>query len=59
MTVHDVARGLPDIPTLRDVCRSMAMLEAVLNPDGERYYSYSRTSPHLAAPGRTRTRSLR
>ncbi|MER7201955.1 hypothetical protein CG723_30010 [Streptomyces sp. CB01635] len=43
MTVHDVARGLPDIPTLRDLCRSMAMLEAVLNPDGERYYSYSRT----------------
>ncbi|MFS4104079.1 hypothetical protein [Streptomyces sp. PD-S100-1] len=43
MTVHDVAEALPDIPTLRDRCRALAMLEAVLNPDGERYYSYSRT----------------
>ncbi|MET8955776.1 hypothetical protein [Streptomyces sp. NPDC004533] len=41
MTVHDVARSLPDIPMLRDLCRSMAMVEAVLNPDGERYYSFS------------------
>ncbi|MFJ8162234.1 hypothetical protein ACIRBY_15060 [Streptomyces sp. NPDC096136] len=41
MTVHDVAEALPDIPTLRDRCRSMAMLEAVLNPDGERCYSFS------------------
>lgn len=43
MTVHDVARALPDVPVLRDLCRSMAMLEAVLNPDGERYYSFSAT----------------
>ncbi|MFI6585918.1 hypothetical protein [Embleya sp. NPDC050493] len=43
MTVHDVARALPDIPVLRDVCWSMAMVEAVLNPDGERYYSFSAT----------------
>jgi hypothetical protein len=42
MTVHDVAAALPDIATLRDRCRSIAMLEAVLNPDGERYYSFSR-----------------
>ncbi|MGW3269815.1 hypothetical protein [Streptomyces sp. NPDC001056] len=42
MTVHDVAEALPDIPTLRDRCRSIAMLETVLNPDGERYYSFSR-----------------
>ncbi|MEU0804022.1 hypothetical protein [Streptomyces sp. NPDC005970] len=43
MTVHDVARALPDIPALRDLCRSMAMAEAVLSPDGERYYSFSAT----------------
>lgn len=43
MTVHDVAEALPDIPTLRDRCRSLAMFETVLNPDGERYYSFSRT----------------
>ncbi|MDQ0681740.1 hypothetical protein QF032_000738 [Streptomyces achromogenes] len=33
MTVHDVARRLPDIPGLRDLCRSLAMLDAVLSPD--------------------------
>ncbi|MFJ8799936.1 hypothetical protein [Streptomyces sp. NPDC102487] len=38
MTVHDVARALPDIGILRDLCRSIAMAEAVLNPDGEREY---------------------
>ncbi|OKK16085.1 hypothetical protein AMK16_25520 [Streptomyces sp. CB00455] len=43
MTAHDVARALPDVPVLRDLCRSMAMVEAVLNPDGERYYSFSAT----------------
>ncbi|MET9658060.1 hypothetical protein [Streptomyces sp. NPDC006510] len=43
MTVHDVARSLPDIPVLRDLCRSMAMVEAVLNPDGDTYYSFSAT----------------
>ncbi|MFG2589177.1 hypothetical protein [Streptomyces sp. NPDC048438] len=41
MTVRDVARALPDIPALRDRCRSIAMLETVLNPDGERCYSFS------------------
>lgn len=41
VTVHDAARALSDIPTLRGLCRSMAMLEAVLNPNGERYYSFS------------------
>lgn len=43
MTADDVAQALPDIPTLRNLCRSMAVLEAVLNPDGERYYTFS---PH-------------
>ncbi|MFG2629924.1 hypothetical protein [Streptomyces sp. NPDC048473] len=43
MTVHNVARCLPDVPALRELCRSMAMVEAVLNPDGERYYSFSAT----------------
>ncbi|WP_329456576.1 hypothetical protein [Streptomyces sp. NBC_01497] len=41
MTVHDVARVLPDIAVLRNLCRSMAMVEAVLNPDGERCYSFN------------------
>jgi hypothetical protein len=41
MTAHDVARMLPDIPTLRDLCRSMAVLEAILRPDWDsRYHSY-------------------
>ncbi|MCH0539338.1 hypothetical protein I3F58_07145 [Streptomyces sp. MUM 203J] len=43
MTVHDVARMLPAIPALRNLCRSMAMIEAVLYPDGERYHSFSAT----------------
>ncbi|MEV0195908.1 hypothetical protein [Nonomuraea sp. NPDC050691] len=33
MTAHDAARSLPDIPALRDLCRSMATLEAVLSPE--------------------------
>ncbi|MET7738718.1 hypothetical protein [Streptomyces sp. NPDC005385] len=40
MTVHDVARALPDITTLRNLCRSIAVAEAVLNPDGEREYCF-------------------
>ncbi|MFF8874776.1 hypothetical protein [Streptomyces massasporeus] len=35
MTVHDVARRLPEIPVLREHCRSMAVLEAVLSPEWE------------------------
>ncbi|AVV46410.1 hypothetical protein PYK79_36385 [Streptomyces sp. ID05-04B] len=35
MTVIDVARRLPAIPDLRDLCRSLAMLDAVLSPDRE------------------------
>lgn len=30
MTAQDVARTLPGIPTLRDRCRSMAMLDAIM-----------------------------
>ncbi|MGW3912338.1 hypothetical protein ACWEBX_12575 [Streptomyces sp. NPDC005070] len=41
MTVRDIAAALPDIDTLKDLCRSMAMAEAILNPDGECMYSYS------------------
>ncbi|MEU4830106.1 hypothetical protein [Streptosporangium sp. NPDC023615] len=41
MTAHDVARLLPDTPVLRDVCRSMAVLEAVLSPEwSSRHHSF-------------------
>ncbi|MGW8983721.1 hypothetical protein ACWGQ9_13780 [Streptomyces parvus] len=33
MSVHDVARGLPGIPALTDLCRSLAMLDAILCPE--------------------------
>ncbi|MDR6974485.1 hypothetical protein J2X68_001163 [Streptomyces sp. 3330] len=40
VTVYDVARRLPSIADLRDLCRLLAMLDAILSPDGEaRYYS--------------------
>ncbi|MGN5380884.1 hypothetical protein BIV25_15295 [Streptomyces sp. MUSC 14] len=42
MTVHDVARQLPEIAALRDHCRSMAMVEAVLSPEWSgRYHSFN------------------
>ncbi|MFI6048914.1 hypothetical protein ACIBCO_02360 [Streptomyces violascens] len=42
MTAHDVARQLPTIAGLQDLCRSLAMLDAILSPDWEaRYYSFS------------------
>ncbi|MFI0967151.1 hypothetical protein ACH4S8_38055 [Streptomyces sp. NPDC021080] len=41
MTARDIAAALPGIDTLKDLCRSMAMAEAILNPDGECVYSYS------------------
>jgi hypothetical protein len=41
MTVHDVARRLPAIADLRNLCRSLAMLEAILSPEWEaRYHSF-------------------
>jgi hypothetical protein len=41
VTVHDVARVLPDIAALRDRSRALAMLDAILSPEWEyRYYSY-------------------
>ncbi|MFG2987176.1 hypothetical protein ACGFYQ_39050 [Streptomyces sp. NPDC048258] len=44
MTVYDVARQLPTIADLRDLCRSLAMLDAILSPDWEsRYYSFNAT----------------
>ncbi|MER7701688.1 hypothetical protein ABTX81_02145 [Kitasatospora sp. NPDC097605] len=33
MSAHDVARRLPAVPALRDLCRAMAAAEAVLAPD--------------------------
>ncbi len=42
MTVHDVARRLPALADLRNLCRSLAMLDAILSPDWEsRYYSFN------------------
>ncbi|MFD9462572.1 hypothetical protein [Streptomyces sp. NPDC060027] len=41
MTAQDIADALPDIGSLRDLCRSMAMAEAIVNPGGECYHSYS------------------
>ncbi len=42
VTVYDVARRLPSIADLRDLCRSLAMLDAILSPDWEsRYYSFN------------------
>jgi hypothetical protein len=48
VTVHDVARVLPDIPTLRDRCRALAVLDAALSPEwAYRYYSFnSRWAPN-------------
>ncbi|MGV9625974.1 hypothetical protein [Streptomyces sp. NPDC003487] len=41
MSVLDVARGLPDIGVLREHCRSMAVVEAVLRPGwGDRDHSF-------------------
>jgi hypothetical protein len=41
MTIHHVARRLPEIFELRDHCRSMAMLEAILSPEwADRHYSF-------------------
>ncbi|MGW0996562.1 hypothetical protein [Streptomyces sp. NPDC002520] len=41
MTVHDVARRLPEPAVLREHCRSLAILEAVLSPESsDRYHSF-------------------
>ncbi|QGV81640.1 hypothetical protein [Streptomyces ficellus] len=41
MTVHDTARLLPSIPALRDHCRALALLEAILSPDPVyRHYTF-------------------
>lgn len=41
MTSHDVAAALPKIRVLRDRCRALATLEAILSPEWEdRYYSF-------------------
>ncbi|MFC8450989.1 hypothetical protein [Kitasatospora sp. NPDC057223] len=42
MTVHDLARALPAVPELREHCRALAMLDAILSPEWEsRYYSFN------------------
>ncbi|MHB9859524.1 hypothetical protein [Streptomyces sp. YIM S03343] len=41
MTVHDVARQLPEPAVLREHCRSLAVLEAILSPEwADRYHSF-------------------
>ncbi|MFJ9577625.1 hypothetical protein ACIRQF_14735 [Streptomyces sp. NPDC101191] len=48
MTVYDVARALPGIGELRDHCRGLAMLEAVLSPEWEgRYYSFAKDTAFM------------
>lgn len=40
-TVYDIAAALPDIETLHDRCRALAVLEAIISPNwGSRCYSY-------------------
>lgn len=42
MTVYEVARRLPDIAELRELCQSMAMLDAIFSPEREsRYYTFT------------------
>jgi len=42
VTVHDIARQLPDTAALRAHCQSLAMLEAILSPEWEdRYHSFA------------------
>ncbi len=42
MTVHDLARVLPAVPDLREHCRALAILDAILSPQWEcRYYSFN------------------
>ncbi|MFG2127631.1 hypothetical protein ACGFNV_07510 [Streptomyces sp. NPDC048751] len=42
MTVQDVAGQLPGIAVLREHCRSLAILDAVLSPEwGDRYHSFN------------------
>jgi len=47
VTAHETARALPDIAVLRDRCRALAVLDAILSPEWEsRYYSFdSRWAP--------------
>lgn len=41
VTVYDTAKLLPAIPVLRDHCRALAMLEAILCPDARfRHYTF-------------------
>ncbi|MGW0966701.1 hypothetical protein [Streptomyces sp. NPDC002516] len=40
MTAPDIAGALPAIDILKNLCRSMAMAEVILNPDGERIHSF-------------------
>jgi hypothetical protein len=42
LPVYEVARQFPAIADLRDLCRSLAILDAILSPDWKgRYYSFN------------------
>ncbi|MFF3679218.1 hypothetical protein ACFYYS_35290 [Streptomyces sp. NPDC002120] len=41
MTVHEILPALPDVPALRDRCRALAMLEAVMDASGSGFFGYS------------------
>lgn len=44
VTVQDVARLLPSIADLRNLCRALAMLDAILSPDRESRYHFFDTA---------------
>jgi hypothetical protein len=47
VTAHDIALRLPDPATLRDRCRAVAVLDAIMSPTGEsRYYSFTSSWTH-------------
>ncbi|MEU8663862.1 hypothetical protein [Actinoplanes philippinensis] len=50
MTAHDLAAALPDIITLRERCRALAVLDAILSPaELSRHHAFASTGPHGAA----------
>ncbi|WP_239143671.1 hypothetical protein [Actinoplanes philippinensis] len=47
MTAHDLAAALPDITTLRERCRALAVLDAILSPaELSRHHGFGSDRPH-------------